>query len=195
MNNLLDTDDKSIDSKNLKFLEKLIDKAIKRLEDDSFKPKIQDALKAIQLKEKAAKTSEAEKIFWDEIEAIRQEELPELYPEETISLESQIQNTILGLKDQVKNGTLPVKIITDTFNQSKSKESQLTYHRIGRLLSTIGFRKAKTHDNTYAILWDDNLLSQNGLSGVEKDEKQLSASSPSPVVVLPAAQVRGWGPS
>ena len=165
MNHIFDTDpqdpnseDEGESSTQLKFLKTLIDKLIKRLEDDSYKPKVQDALKAIQLQQKVAKKSEAEKFFWDEIEAIRQEELPKLYPEEAVSLESQIQNTIIGLKHLVKNGILPVKIITDTFNQGRSKESQLTYRRIGGLLSSMGFRKAKTHAGTYAILWDDNLF-------------------------------------
>lgn len=152
--------------KDLKLLEILIDKSIKRLEENSCEPRIQDALKAIQLKQKVLKTSEversethrAEKIFWDEIEAIRQEELPKLYPEEAVSLESQIQSTVLGLKYQVKNGILPVKTITDTFNQGRSKESRLSYHRIGRLLSTMGFRKAKTQRGCSAIIWDDKLL-------------------------------------
>ena len=175
MNHLIDTDDKEVEDPELhqgedpallKFLETLIDKAIKRLEDDSFKPKVQDALKAIQLKQKIAKTSEAEKIFWQEIEAIRRDELIKLYPE-PISLEAQILSTIIGLKQQVKNGILPVKTITDTFNQGKSKESQLTYHRIGRVLSTLGFTKAKTSNGASAILWhvpygtclwDDNLF-------------------------------------
>ena len=180
MNHIFDTEDEGQDSTQLKFLKTLIDKLIKRLEDDSYKPKVQDALKAIQLQQKVAKKSQAEKIFWDEIEAIRQEELPKLYPEEAVSLESQIQNTIIGLKHLVKNGILPVKIITDTFNQGRSKESQLTYRRIGGLLSSMGFRKAKTHAGTYAILWDDNLLSQNTFSDDEKNEKQPSASPACP---------------
>jgi hypothetical protein len=210
MNHLIDTDDETIvdpescrrvDSKSLKFLETLIDKLIKRLDDDSYKPKVTDALKAIQLKQKVAKTSEAEKIFWQEIENIRNEELPKLYPEEAVSLETQIQNTILRLKYQVTNGILPVKIITDTFNQDKSKESQLTYRRIGQLLSTMGFRKVKIHNNTSGILLDDNLLSKNGFSDVEKNEKPPSPSPPSPPsppcpeVSLPAPQVCGWGSS
>lgn len=188
MNHLIDTDDKEVEDPELhqgedpallKFLETLIDKSIKRLEDKSFKPKVQDALKAIQLKQKIAKTSEAEKIFWQEIEAIRRDELIKLYPE-PISLEAQILSTIIGLKQQVKNGILPVKTITDTFNQGKSKESQLTYHRIGRLLSSMGFRKAKTQTGTYAILWDDNLLSQNTFSNDEKNVKQTPVSPVSP---------------
>ena len=194
----------------LKFLEILIDKGIRRLEDKSFEPNIRDTLKAIQLKRKLseaksigmAKTSEversethrAEKIFWQEIEAIRNEELPKLYPEEAVSLESQIQNTIIGLKHLVKNGILPVKIITDTFNQGRSKESQLTYRRIGGLLSSMGFRKAKTHAGTYAILWDDNLLSQNTFSNDEKNEKQPSASPACPACpACPAGRSRAPG--
>jgi hypothetical protein len=199
MNHLIDTDDKEVEDPELhqgedpallKFLETLIDKAIKRLEDKSFKPKVQDALKAIQLKQKIAKTSEAEKIFWQEIEAIRRDELIKLYPE-PIRLEAQILSTIIGLKQLVKNGILPVKTITDTFNQGKSKESQLTYHRIGRLLSSMGFRKAKTQTGTYAILWDDQLLSQNTFSNDENNVKQPPVSPASPA--SPAGRSRAPG--
>jgi len=155
--------------KDLKLLELLIDKSIKRLEEDSCEPKIRDALKAIQLKEKVAKTSEAEKTFWQLIDDIRRQELSGSCPEtiQPTDLEAQILKTIVGLKGQVKNGILPVKTITDTFNQGRSKESRLTYPRIGRLLSTMGFRKAKTQNGSSAILWDDNLLSQNTFSNGE----------------------------
>jgi hypothetical protein len=152
--------------KDLKLLEILIDKSIKRLEENSCQPRIQDALKAIQLKQKIAPVSEAEKTFWDLIEEIKSSELPEPYPEsiKPNSLESQILKTILGLKDRVKNGILPLKTIADTFNQERSKESRLSYHRIARLLSAMGFRKAKTHGGYSAIIWDDKLLSQNTFS-------------------------------
>ena len=165
------------DPKDLKLLELLIDKSIKRLEEDSCEPKIRDALKAIQLKQKVAKTSEAEKTFWHLIDDIRRQELGPTANEldeskgkhefcvlRSENLEAQILNTIIGLKDQVKNGILPVKTITDTFNQGRSKESRLSYHRIGRLLSTMGFRKAKTQNGSSAIIWDDKLLSQNTFS-------------------------------
>ncbi|MCJ7578689.1 MAG: hypothetical protein MUO91_09580, partial [candidate division Zixibacteria bacterium] len=61
--------------KDLKLLELLIDKSIKRLEENSCEPKIRDALKAIQLKQKVVKTSEAEKTFWQLIDDLRREEL------------------------------------------------------------------------------------------------------------------------
>ncbi len=190
MNHVFDTEDEGQDSTQLKFLETLIDKLIKRLEEDSYKPKVQDAIKAIQLKQAVVKTSEversetrrAEKMFWQEIEAIRRDELPKLYPQ-TLSLEAQILSAIIGLKHLVRNGILPVKIITDlktqnsgTFNQGRSKESRLSYCRIGHLLSTMGFRKAKTHAGTCAILWDDNLLSQPMTSNDEKKQKQSPVS-------------------
>ena len=185
MNHIIDTDPQDPNSdhkkvvdpelsrseqpKDLKLLEILIDKSIKALEENSCKPKIRDALKAIQLKQKVAKTSEAEKIFWDEIEAIRSEELPKLYPEpmDPDGLEAQLLTTITGLKHQVKNGILPLKTIADTFNQGRSKESRLSHHRIARLLSTMGFRKVKTHGGYSAIIWDDKLLSQNTFSNAD----------------------------
>lgn len=60
------------------FLEKLIKKVLKRLNSKDYQPKVSDALKAIQLKQKLKKTSEAEKIFWELIEKIRKEELERL---------------------------------------------------------------------------------------------------------------------
>jgi hypothetical protein len=190
MNHIIDTDpqaphsdaDEVLDpesspierTKDLKLLEILIDKAIKTLEENSSKPKIRDALKAIQLKEKVAKKSEAEKIFWQEIEAIRSEELPKLYPDpmDPDSLEAQLLTTIAGLKQHLKNGILPLKPIADTFNQERSKESRLSYQRIARLLSQIGFTKVKTHGGRSAILWDDKLLPQNTFSD-DEDSRPL----------------------
>jgi len=165
MNHLLDTHSETIDHKHSKLPDTLIERCIKRLKDKSYEPRIRDALKAIQLKQEVVKTSElersethrAEKFFWQEIEAIRRDELPRLHPE-SINLEAQILSTIIGLKPHVKNGILPVKIITDTFNQARSNESQLTYHRIGRLLSAMGFTRAKTPNGCSAIIWDDKLL-------------------------------------
>ena len=153
-------------SKRLKLLDTLIDKIIQSLDNNSCQPKIRDALKAIQLREKVAKTSEAEKFFWEEIEAIRRDELPKLYPEpmDPDGLEAQLLTTITGLKHHLKNGILPLKPIADAFNQGRSKESRLSYHRIARLLSTMGFRKVKTHGGYSAIIWDDKILSQNTFS-------------------------------
>jgi len=185
MNHLLDTDPQDPNSddkkvvdpqlcpsekpKDLKLLEILIDKSIKTLEENSCRPKIRDALKAIQLKQKVVKNSEAEKIFWQEIEAIRSEELPKLYPDpmDPDGLEAQLLTTITGLKHHLKNGILPLKTIADTFNQGRSKESRLSYHRIARLLSGMGFRKAKTQRGSSAIIWDDKLLSQNTFSDAD----------------------------
>lgn len=60
---------------DLRVLEMLINKFIEKLEKNGFVPKVQDALKAIQLKQKLAQTSEAEKIFWELIDQLRAEEL------------------------------------------------------------------------------------------------------------------------
>lgn len=71
----------------------LIKKIIEKLEKNSCETKVQDALRAIQLKHKLAKNSgaglssgrnpvgEAERIFWEMIDQIRKEELSKLDPE------------------------------------------------------------------------------------------------------------------
>jgi len=163
-------DSRDREARYLEFIELLIDKSIERLKRRTYRPKIQDALRAIRLKQKVFKDSEAEKSFWDMIEEVRQEELPKLYPEskpEPIDLESQIINTIKELEYQVTNGTLPVKTITDYFNYGKPDKSRLSYSRLGRILSALGFRKARTSNNCSAIFWDDQLLSDISL-GVQK---------------------------
>ena len=162
------TEDKREWRPDLKLLEILIQKIIEKLEQNSYEPRVQDALKAIQLREKLVKKSEAEEIFWQEIDGIRTSELERLekLDSKTENLQAQILRTIIRLKYEVKNGMLPVKTITDTHNQGKSKESQsqdpefgLTYQRIGRLLSKMGFQRARAGNNS-AILWDEEKIDQ-----------------------------------
>ncbi|MCJ7516118.1 MAG: hypothetical protein MUO89_09210 [Dehalococcoidia bacterium] len=170
MNGLIDTEDEKVaaaescrreEPNDLKLVEILIDKIIKKLEENSFEPKVQDALKAIQLKQKLVKTSEAEKTFWQEIDEIRRSELQrsESLESQTENLQAQILKNIMRLQYEVKNGMLPVKTITDALNQEKSEECRLTYQRIGRLLSTMGFQKARAGNNS-AILWNEEQIDQ-----------------------------------
>lgn len=78
--------------------------------------------------------------------------------EKADSLEAQILMTLVGLKGQVEKGILPVKAITDAFNEGKSEKSQVTYQRIGRRLSAMGFKKARASDGASAIIWDEESI-------------------------------------
>lgn len=60
---------------DLRLLELLISRFIEKVEKNGFEPKVQDALKAIQLKQELAQTSAAEKIFWELIGQLKKEEL------------------------------------------------------------------------------------------------------------------------
>jgi hypothetical protein len=140
-----------------KFLEKLIDKLFRKMDDDSYKPRVNDLLKIIQLTREVAKKAES-KSFWDMIEQARQEELPKMYPDEN-SLESLIKGAIYSLRFEVTNGIVSVKAITDAYNLGRSEETRLTYQRMGRLLNKMGFVKARTSNGASAILYNDHLLS------------------------------------
>ena len=148
------------DSKHLKLLDALVDKIVQKMDDDSFQPKVRDALKAIQLREKVAKASEAESIFWNLIDDIKKEEFSEDCPLPA-GLQGQIKETILGLKDVVKNGILPLKAITEAYNQARSQQARLTSRRMSSLLSAMEFTRAKTPNGCSAIIWDDQLLPQD----------------------------------
>lgn len=78
--------------------------------------------------------------------------------EKADSLEAQILMTLIGLKAQVERGILPVKVITDAFNEGKSEKSQVTYQRVGRRLSAMGFKKARASDGASAIIWDEESI-------------------------------------
>jgi len=204
MNNLTGTENEKVESSasdengssnDLKLIQKIIDRGSQMLENDSYFPRIQDVLKAIQLREKMKKVVEEEdqKAFWDMIEEVRQEELPKMYPEEN-NLESQLKAAIYSLRFEVKNGVVSVKAITDAYNLGKSKELQLTYQRIGHLLSTMGFHKVKIHNNASGILYDDSLLSPKRHFDLEKNEKPSPPSPPSPPqpeATLPPPKVCG----
>jgi len=197
MNNLTDTEnekvessasDESAASKDLKLIQKIIDRGSQKLEDDSYFPRIQDILKAIQLREKLSEAKsvglkkaveeEDQKSFWDMIEEVRQEELPKMYPED--NLESQLKAAIYSLRFEVKNGVVSVKAITDAYNLGKSKELQLTYQRISHLLSVMGSHKVKIHNNVSGILYDDSLLSPKRHFDLEKNEKPSPPRPPRP---------------
>ena len=164
------------DSDRLKLLDTLIRKIVQALDDDSCKPKIRDALKAIQLREKVAETSEAEQIFWGMIDDIKKEEYSEDCPVPP-SLASQIQEIILSLKHLVKNGILPLKTITEAFNQNRFEQARLTSRRMSRLLSDMGFAKARTPTGASAIIWDDKLLPQHTSSDTQNPASQGVSSS------------------
>jgi hypothetical protein len=192
MNNLIDPEnenlesscsDESAASKDLKLIQKIIDKGSQMLDRESYAPRIQDVLKAIQLREKVNEIVKKEdsKSFWAMIEEARQEELPKMYPED--NLESQLKAAIYSLRFEIKNGVVSVKAITDAYNLGKSQELQLTYQRIGHLLSIMGFQKVKMHNNVSGILYDDSLLSpKKHLLGIVPDDPYARPILPSPLV-------------
>jgi len=78
--------------------------------------------------------------------------------EKADSLEAQILMTLIGLKEHVERGVLPVKAITDAFNEGKSENSQVAYQRVGRRLSAMGFKKVRASDGASAIIWDEESI-------------------------------------
>jgi hypothetical protein len=99
------------------------------------------------------------------------------------SLEAQILLVLDSLRGQVDKSILPVKTITDTFNEGKPENAKFTYQRMGRKLWPMGFTKGSTGDGASAILWDDEkfmrIFSSYGL-GKTSETSETSEMSETP---------------
>jgi DNA primase catalytic core len=80
--------------------------------------------------------------------------------EKADSLEAQILTVVMVLEDQVERGILPIKTITDTFNEDRAEKAKITYQKVGRRLSAMGFKKARTSDGASAIVWDEEHIAR-----------------------------------
>lgn len=74
------------------------------------------------------------------------------------SLEAQILKEITHLKEFVNKCSLPVKDITDALNTGKPDKYQLSYQRVGRRLSAMGFKKGKTVEGSASIIFDEEII-------------------------------------
>ncbi|MBN1871357.1 MAG: toprim domain-containing protein, partial [Candidatus Omnitrophica bacterium] len=78
--------------------------------------------------------------------------------EKADTIEAQILTVVSNLRSSVDRGMLSVKEITDRFNEDRSDKYKVTYHRIGRRLSAMGFEKVRTGSGASAIVWDEEKL-------------------------------------
>lgn len=80
--------------------------------------------------------------------------------EKADSLEAQILKVLVEHRDEVERSILPVKLITDAFNDGRPDKFRLTPQRIGRRLSAMGFKKGSTGAGASAIIWDDDAITR-----------------------------------
>jgi len=74
--------------------------------------------------------------------------------EKADSLEAQLLRCLLALENRMERGYLPVKAITDYFNEGKDEKNRVSYQRVGRLLASMGFKKGRTGAGASTIFWD-----------------------------------------
>lgn len=100
--------------------------------------------------------------------------------EKADSLEARLLMTILGLREQVNGGRLPVKFITDMFNGDQPERNRITYQMVGRRLSAMGFKKTRMADGSSAIIWDEEKIERMRESyGLQKTSETSETSETS----------------
>ena len=97
---------------------------------------------------------EREKQFLNLVKIIEAQRLIE----KADSLEAEIISVLRKVEDKVVNGLLSVKDITDEFNRDRQERTKITYHKVGRRLSAMGFEKGRSQNGGSGILWDESLI-------------------------------------
>lgn len=107
------------------------------------------------------------------------------------SLEAQILEVLAGLRDKVELGALRVKLITDTLNEDRPERARLSYQRVGRRLSAMGFDKTRASDGASAVLWDEEKVCRMiEVYGLGKTS-EMSERSETPVLEPDVSDVSG----
>ncbi|MFH1374382.1 MAG: hypothetical protein ABII79_11355 [bacterium] len=113
-----------------------------------------DILKPLQQIIRAV-SPEREESFLELVRDLEQERLNE----KADSLEARILVVLETIRGRVDKGKLAIKDITDSLNEGKTERNQVTYQGIGRRLSAMGFKKARTGNNM-GMVWDEDQIKQ-----------------------------------
>jgi DNA primase len=80
--------------------------------------------------------------------------------EKSTSFEAEILKAISRLDSDVVRGILPVKSITDYLNRDRPEQYRISYQRVGRQLTVLGFSKGKTANGAVGIHYNDGQIVQ-----------------------------------
>ena len=78
--------------------------------------------------------------------------------EKSESIEGQVLRAILNNRNIVDKGVLPISVITEEVNRERTTKFQFTSQRIGKIVTALGFDRARMSDGKAAIIWDDNKI-------------------------------------
>jgi hypothetical protein len=74
------------------------------------------------------------------------------------TFEARVVKAIITNRVKVEHGFLTVETVTEALNDGKQGNHRITPQKIGRLLKSFGFKRARTQRGCSAILWDDRLI-------------------------------------
>jgi len=80
------------------------------------------------------------------------------FDEEQVSIEAQVFEAILNSEDQIDNGKLSIRTVTERFNLTLPEREQGTARFIGRRVSALGFEKCKLSGGLRGFYWNTDLV-------------------------------------
>lgn len=83
--------------------------------------------------------------------------------EATDTLEAQILEAVINLKEQVQGGKLPVEFITSMFNEGRRENLAVSKQTMGKVLKALGFDKRRMTGGKRGIYYDPALIKKLSL--------------------------------
>lgn len=108
--------------------------------------------------------------------------------EKSDTLYAQVVRAIMALEKRAERGILPVKMLTDTLNDTRPTGKELTYQRMGRMLSALGLDKGYTPEGNRAVIWDGEKISRLAVKYGLKERPVMPVRPVTPVKITSEAQ-------
>ena len=74
------------------------------------------------------------------------------------TLEAALLRILDGLRGEVKDGLLPVRLVTHKLNEGRLEKDKVSDQKVGWRLRSLGFQKGRREETGATIQWDDDRL-------------------------------------
>jgi hypothetical protein len=93
------------------------------------------------------------------------------------TLEGALLRILDGLRYQVADGLLPVRLVTEALNEGRADKDRISDQKVGVRLRSLGFRKGERRREGTTIQWDEDVLARTMEAYGLRDSTQSTHST------------------
>jgi len=104
--------------------------------------------------------------------------------EKADTLESEVLRILDGLREEVTDGLLPVRLVTQKLNEDRLDRDKISDQKVGRRLRSLGFKKGRREEAGATIQWDEGTLARAMVSyGLQETTDSTDSTGIAPGLV------------